>query len=274
MNAIRSEWRKIRTLKSFWIVALFCLFSTVGANALFAGYTIGRQLGEFGDPQMTSPFWGTTALGLSFTQMALTIFAVLTITNEYTFQTINTSLLTVPNRKVFFASKAVVLGVYTALVVGITLLVSFCINYAIAPEYHRQKDFVHEIVDSVVHGFVTPVLGQILVCLIFYAISFLLRNSAASIAAYIAIFTVIPTIVTVATIGFRNAVFSRIVSLLPDHLFAGFLVIPNTGEIRYIQISETEKILELNWWQNGVGLSIWALLFIIIGYIVFQKRDA
>lgn len=286
MRAIKSEWIKLTSVKSFWIVALFSILTSVGISFLMVAVRNPNfedlSIEDAFDPtNSTPPFWIHQATGQSFVQIALSVFAILAITNEYSSQTISTSLLVTPKRNVLFASKGLVVALYAASVTALSLLISFTASWSVGGALHSHSNLFEEMKDNFGHGFLSMIAGQVLVCLFFYSVGFIMRNSAATIVAYVVIFNFLGGVLKIVGAYLMLPVFSRVVSLLPDNAFVRLTSLHNSvcdysGGVcgtGVIQTGNGESIPDLTWYQGGITLLIWTALAITAGMIVFKRRD-
>jgi ABC-2 type transport system permease protein len=113
LDVIRSEWLKLRSVRStFWSLAVVVV-AMVGFGALICW----AQVATIAD--QPEPIDGTESAlaGLLFAQLAMVVLGVMAITAEFTTGGIRSTLLAVPRRGRLVVAKALVVGV-TALVVG------------------------------------------------------------------------------------------------------------------------------------------------------------
>jgi ABC-2 type transport system permease protein len=114
MSVLRSEWTKLRSVRSTWIAAASAVASGVALSVLGASDLLG------GSPSDLGAGWDPTAeslKGFLFAQLIIGMLGALSITAEYATGMIGTSLVFVPARSRLLAAKAVV-------VAGIALVVS------------------------------------------------------------------------------------------------------------------------------------------------------
>jgi hypothetical protein len=105
---LRAEAIKLRTLCSAMACLGVLLVLGVGLGAI-SGWSVQRAIRQ-GSPQL-SPGFDPEAAGLAvlgYSQFALIVFGVLTISHEYTSGMIRQSLLAVPRRGAFYAAKVLV----------------------------------------------------------------------------------------------------------------------------------------------------------------------
>ncbi|MEU1802450.1 ABC transporter permease subunit [Streptomyces sp. NPDC019937] len=116
-DALRSEWMKIRTLRSTAYSLLVTIGLGVGLGLLFSAAGAARY--DAGTAADRAAFDPTAASVKSYilAQLPLGQLGVLTVTSEYATGMIRTSLTSVPRRTRLLAAKAAVFAV-VALVVG------------------------------------------------------------------------------------------------------------------------------------------------------------
>jgi ABC-2 type transport system permease protein len=113
-NVLRSEFHKLRTVRStYWTLAAV-VASNVGAAALLAAFVSGRL--SAGDAAKVDPIQLTLG-GMHLAQIAIGSLGVLVVTGEYSTGLIRATLAAVPQRRLVLAAKAFVLA-GVALVVG------------------------------------------------------------------------------------------------------------------------------------------------------------
>ncbi|WP_316526253.1 ABC transporter permease subunit [Kitasatospora brasiliensis] len=128
---LRSEWTKIRSVRStLWTLALtFVVTVTVGA--LLALVT-NNNFTEFRGSTQT-PFDATSTVfsGIELGELAIIVFGVLAIGNEYSSGMIRLTLAAVPQRATLLTGKAVVLGALALAVALVTAFVTFFVGQAL-----------------------------------------------------------------------------------------------------------------------------------------------
>ena len=92
-RAVRSEWIKLRTLRSTWVTAVITLVMTTGIGALATVITSKPEY--FG-----SGSWKMAILGAPFGQIVVAVLGALVITGEYSSGQIRSSLAAVPRHTV------------------------------------------------------------------------------------------------------------------------------------------------------------------------------
>ena len=188
VRVLRSEWVKFRSLRStLWTMGLSVVLM-IGLGAMFSAISVNSAEGM--DPGNTAI--STSLTGTFFAQLAVGVLGALLITGEYTTGMIRASLAVVPKRLPVLWAKLAVL----AAVVFATMLVSSLVAFELGQAILSSKDLGTSLSDPVA---VRSVFGAALylsaAAVTAAGIGALLRNTAASITTYVAIFFLIPTLV-------------------------------------------------------------------------------
>jgi ABC-2 type transport system permease protein len=190
LGAVRSEFTKIRSVRSTWWTLLAMFVVCVGLGALFSWGQTQRLGAISGDPtflaqrehEIRSSAVAISLFGLLIGQLVITVLGALTITSEYSTGMIRTSLATMPRRGTWFAAKGVVFGL-VALVTGlITSFTAFFLGQLILSGWHVNVTLAdHNVLRQVIGG------GLFLaVCgLLSFGIGAMLRHSAGAISSAI-----------------------------------------------------------------------------------------
>ncbi len=120
-NVARSEWTKLRSVRSTLWTSLIAVLSTVAVGALVCA----RWVAEFHAGQQSRHGFDaavTSLTGIYLAQVAVGALGVMSITSEYSTGVIRASLSAVPQRRVMLAVKG---GVFAAAVLAGGELISF-----------------------------------------------------------------------------------------------------------------------------------------------------
>ena len=127
LSVIRSEWIKLRSLRSTWysllatvviIVGLGTLFSALRAHRFNQGAGPNTGIGDF-DPTLIS------LRGVFLAQLAVGVLGVLVITGEYSTGMIRSSVAAVPDREPVLIAKALVFAVTVFIIAEVSAFVAF-----------------------------------------------------------------------------------------------------------------------------------------------------
>ena len=204
IDTARSEFTKIRSVRSTYWTLLSLVVACVGIGALFSwGQTervlrIKAKAGDFAGigqsgvnhliAQIHAQAASNSLFGLLIGQLVIIVLGALTITSEYSTGMIRTSLTAMPRRGTVFAAKGVVFGT-VALVVGlITSFLAFFTGQLILSTQHVNTTLGH-------HDVLRTVIGGglfLAVCgLLSFGIGAMLRHTAGVIAAGIGLMFVL-----------------------------------------------------------------------------------
>ncbi|MFF2652830.1 ABC transporter permease [Streptomyces sp. NPDC058045] len=129
-NVLRSEWTKIRSVSStVWTLSL-AVVVTVALGMLISALT-RNDFGSMstGDKLAFDPTYVSFA-GMSLGQLAMIVFGVLVVSNEYSSGMIRSSLAAVPRRGTFLSSKIAVATLLAFLVGLVTSFAAFFLGQA------------------------------------------------------------------------------------------------------------------------------------------------
>jgi ABC-type transport system involved in multi-copper enzyme maturation permease subunit len=180
-----SEWTKFRSLRSTQYTLLLAVALLIGLGALLCAVAVSQARGL--DTGATAV--STSLTGTFFAQLSIGVLGVLIISGEYSTGMIRASLAVVPTRlPVLWAKLAVCAGAVFA-----TMLASSFIAFGIGQAVLSSKHLNASLTDP---GALRAIIGSALyltvAALTALALGALLRNTAAAISTFVAVFFVIP----------------------------------------------------------------------------------
>ena len=197
LDVVRSEWTKLRSVRSTYWSAIAAVVIAVGIGALVC---LGSSTGNSTAPSDPA---GTSLAGMFLAQVAFAIVGVLAMSAEYSTGMIRTTFSAVPQRGYVLAGKAVVLGVSAFLLATATAFVSFFIGQSILSR--RSYD-----IGLGAPGVLRVVIGAGLytgvLVLLSMALAAILRNTAGTITAVIGLLFVLPIIIAFLPDRWQNDV--------------------------------------------------------------------
>jgi ABC-type transport system involved in multi-copper enzyme maturation permease subunit len=255
-GALRSEWTKIRSVRStVWTLAAAIVIavgiSTLGNWGQAGHTTLSAQQLAAKDLVQRSMF------GIMLGQLVMVVFGALAITGEYATGMIRTSLSAQPRRTPVFFAKLLVVAA-TAFVVG--EIISFA-SFLIGTHFWAAKG-VHLSLST--HGALQAVIGGGLyldgAALLAFGIGAAMRHTAGTITTGVFLLFVVTIIVNFMPDSWQ----SDIDKYLPA----------NAGE----QVWATQHTADVGtafgaWSGFGVYM-IYAALALLIGLWVFKRKDA
>ncbi len=192
LDVVKSEWTKLRSVRSSYWTLLGAFVATVGLSALICG-VYASQYGHLSlveklhfDPTATS------LGGVSLAQFAIGVLGVLVITGEYSTGAIRSTFASVPQRPLVLAAKATVFA-GVALVVGLACtVVAFFTGQAILSSQGISASISGA---GVLRAVVGAGVYLALLGLFALGIGTLIRRSAGAISTLFGIILVLPILV-------------------------------------------------------------------------------
>ena len=254
---VKSEWTKIRSLRSSVAALVLLVVLTVGFTALFVGLTVVQwdkvdavqKLAYRLDP--TRVILGA---GFQLSQLAVCVLGVLIIANEYSSGTIRASLLAVPRRTPMLIAKAVVFAVLVFVVTEIAAFASFAVG---APILHSKipvsisdAGVLRAIIGAGLYGAVLGVFS--------IAIGAIVRHPAGSITGIIAFVLVLAPLTQLipGTVG--------------DHIHA---YLPTVAGQLMVAARQGPDDLMTPWQGFGV-FCLWTAALMLVANALLRRRDA
>ena len=258
-RAVGSEWIKIRSLRSTWITSAIAIVTSV---LIGAGLTIGMgKIAEYADTARYSLIAGTT-LG----QIVVAVLAALVITGEYSSGQIRSSLAAVPHRGRLLWAKALVISFVAFLLGSLSTLLSWAISAPFLGEHAGSLTDAHYL------GFFWGSgLAYAGIALMTLGLGFLLRSTAGSLTVVTVLLFVIEIPLSLMAMKWEWA--AKIIGLLP-----GKVAVAVTDPFQLTQTWGSQadggaaSFLEHS--HAVLVFAAWALIPMLIGWIVFSRRDA
>jgi ABC-2 type transport system permease protein len=199
-----SEWTKLHSLRSTRWSLFAAVILTIGLPLLFATI-VGSHWAHMNAHERADRHPLDVALaGVNLSQLAIAVLGVLVITGEYSTGMIRASFTAVPKRLPVLWAK---LGVFAAVTFALMLpsvLIAFWGSQAILEQHHiLQISFTHPGVPRAVVG---GAVYLVLIGVFALAIGAIVRNTAGGIAAFAAIFFVIPPLLNILPTSWNNAI--------------------------------------------------------------------
>lgn len=255
---VRSEWIKLRSLRStFWSYAIVILMS-VGMAALSSG-TGFRSDGPIPAEQQVQMVAQSTMFGIYFGQLVIAVLGVLVISGEYSTGMIRSTLTAVPKRLPALWAKAVVLFT-TTLVVG---LVSTFGAILVALPILAGKGITASLTDP--HVFLPALYGALYLALLSVfalGIGAMLRNSAGGIAAVLGILLLLSTLWSLIPGDWARDAMQYLFSNAGSNFFTAGGMGGGMGDG------------QLEVWQSLLVVLAWIAASLVGAALLLKRRDA
>lgn len=262
-HLVRSEWIKLRSIRStFWCYAILVLV-TIGMAAL-----VGANTNSGGDQMPTDIANGTlvnvNTVGVLLSSLVVGVLGVLIITGEYGTGQVRSTFTADPRRTGVILAKAVVLAVTTFVVsavatwIGVLISLPLLAGNGVEPEIGNPSVFL-------------PILGSsvylTLLALLAYGIGLLVRSSAGGIAITLGILLVLPVVLSLMA-GLMNLEWPvNIMKFLPDQAGSQLFAYSYDGQ------EASQDDIVLNGW-GGFGVLLGEVLVVgALALTVARRRD-
>ncbi len=244
-DLLRSEWAKLRSVRStYWSLAV-AVVAMVGYGAINTASHTGPQPATF-DPVLTS------LSGVLVAQLAIAILGVLVITSEYSTGMIRSTFAAAPQRHLVIAAKAGAFGAIAFTDGTVASVIAFLVGQAILGA--RGVSLTSPGAARAIVG-VGLYLGLLAVLAI--ALGTIVRRTAGAIAALVGLILVLPALLLTLPASVQDTV----VKFLPG----------NAGQAIFTTTRDSSTL------PPWAGLAIFALYVAAaaaISMVVVRRRDA
>jgi ABC-2 type transport system permease protein len=259
-GALRSEFTKIRSVRSTYWTLLIMIVATVGFGAISSYTTTKSQQGPYFDPAS----WSLG--GVWLTQLLIGAVGTLVITSEYSTGMIRTSLTALPRRSLLMAAKAAVFAAVAFVTGLVSSFASFFIGQAIMSSHHTSTTLSHPgVLRAVIGGALFLTVSGMLAL----GIGLLIRHTAGALTATVAVLFLLPLLGNLLPHTWQNHVNRWLptaagaqiwTSVHPPHSNSASPI--GTGGLMFSP------------WTGFAVFSGYAAIAIAAGMILFRYRDA
>jgi ABC-2 type transport system permease protein len=259
-GALRSEFTKIRSVRSTRWTLLAMIVLTVGLGAIA---TYGQTKSH------RAPYFDPTAWSLGgvwLTELLIGLIGTLVITSEYSTGMIRTSLTALPQRGLLLAAKAVALAVVAFVAGLIGSFASFFVGQAIMSSHHLSTTLGHV-------GVLRAVIGAALYLtvggLLAFGIGLLIRHTAAALVTAVAVLFFLPIVGNLLPHGLQN----HVDKWLPTAAGAQIWTVNHAPHLNSASPIGASGPMFSAW--TGFALFCgYAAIVVAAGLILFRRRDA
>jgi ABC-2 type transport system permease protein len=191
-RVIRSEWTKLRTLRSTWITLGAAALLTVGLSGAFGhGYHGAIQAGEV--QPSTAEGLDVAFLALDLYALVIGVFGILQMSGEHGSGMIRASLAAVPRRRPLLGAKALVLAAVTGVLSLLVCLASFLVSQSFAGSHGAalgDPGVARAVLGAAAYPVAMGLLGL--------GLGAVLRHTATAITVFVAALLVVPALLEAA----------------------------------------------------------------------------
>ena len=277
-EAIRSEWAKLRSVRSTWISLAIIVVAGLGFAALFSALIANNWKDSSPlDRAQFDPVRISQA-GSFISQIVVGVLGALVVTSEYANGSIRTTFAALPRRSTVVAAKALVAGAVLFIVTEITAFASFFVSQAVLlASGGKQLPAGATLVTQIKAG-VIPVLSitasgvpmallrtglyLTLMGVLAVGLGFLLRSTTATISLYVVFLLVIPILIQLLPSSIRGP----IQPYLPSNLGVAMETIGSKQ-------TDFAGVL-LDAWPATAVIVAYAAVILAAGAALLNRRDA
>ncbi|QEU91770.1 ABC transporter permease [Streptomyces kanamyceticus] len=252
-QVLKSEWTKIRSVSStVWTLGL-AVVVTIALGMLISILSKNDYDKLDARDKLTFDPTYTSFAGMSLGQLALIVFGVLVVSNEYSTGMIRTSLAAVPQRGTFLFSKVLVATLLSFAVGLVTSFLTFFVGQAMLGT-HRAQIGDPGVLRAVIGG----AIYMTLIAVFSMGVAVMLRSPMLSLGILMPFFFLISSI-----LGNVSAT-KKIGRFLPDQAGSKIMQVktPFDDDTPYGP------------WGGLAIMVVWVVAALLGGYVLLKKRDA
>ena len=256
LGALRSEWTKIRSVRSTYWTLLSLLVVSIGLGAAICAASASHLNAHPRDKVGFDATQTSVAIFFFLGQLIITVLGAMVITSEYSTGMIRTSLTVQPRRGLLYVAKGLVFAAVALVVSFFTAFVAFFVGQSLLSSAHVQATLSQP---RVVQAIIGSALVVTMAALFAYGLGGIIRHTAGAITSAIGLLFVVPIIVNFLPDNWRQDIVRWLPTGAGDVLTSTVLPLPQHHFSPWVQFSVT---------------AAWVLAALIAGGILFRKRDA
>ncbi|KAB7791022.1 ABC transporter permease, partial [Bifidobacterium leontopitheci] len=274
-GAMRGELVKALSLTSTYVLLIINALLMPAGTAITAWAIVALHTHDStgstidAGPLAGSLLWQSVGASVSLCMIVAGIFGVMAVTSEYATSSIQSSLTANPRRVMFLNAKAMV----TMLLAFASSLAGLLMSWGVAAMAFAGPG-IRPLGDDEGALPVVALLGgaAVLALTAVMALGFgaLFRSTVGGVLTVIGLLTIIPSILSMATLaGERMAWVRSVVACMPGNAASQFMSGPSDG----LAASAADGVFTPNWWQSGLILLAWAVVVYAAGVLVARRAD-
>ena len=262
---LRSEWIKLRSLRSTFWCAIIIVVLSLGLASLLAA-TLRSDPMPSGAALMPFAVQSVT-LSSGFTSLVAAVLGALVITGEFGTGMIRSTFTAAPRRVPALVAKAVVVTIVVFVIAAISAVVAGMLAVAI----FGARGLSVDLSDG---GYWLALLGDAgylaLIALLSFAIGALIRNSAGGIATALGLILVLPTVANLFAVLAKATWAQNVSAFLPSDAGSGMMtyLAPDRPAV---PVPAGQIVLEP--WQGLLVLLAWIVVLGAAAIVVIRRRD-
>jgi hypothetical protein len=254
---LQSEWTKLRSLRSTWIIVSLAIGLSIGFSALFALVT-GLTFDSLSDGVRVEfdPLLSTQS-GWLFGMVLLIVLGVTSVTSEYSSRMMRTTFIVTPRRNRVFAARAAVVGLLGVAITTIVIPGMFLVSQPIFSHYGLEMASVTDS-DAARFLIIGGIVQGLFHTLIPFSIAWLLRGAASAITVSLAVSMLPWMLLPLVPRWVQENVFRYFPDLAKDSL----LGVSKAGDATYLGDA-----------ASTVVIAVWLIGLLVAAAVVLHRRD-
>ncbi|HYA44186.1 MAG TPA: hypothetical protein VED59_01160 [Acidimicrobiales bacterium] len=250
---IRSEWTKMRTLRSTPITVAVAALLVIGLSALIS-FAVAQNHAKAGAEALAHPMHIIQS-GWELGLLAFMVLGVMVISNEYSSGLISSTFMATPKRARVLAAKVVVFTLVIFLVAEIMSFANFFASHAVIAAYPFPNPWItdNDVLRSVIGWGIVAALGGLLGL----SAGTLLRHTAGAIASCVGFIFILPGVLSALPNSWSNPI---------EEYW------PTNAGVRVTELTQGAHTLTA-WWGAG-DLAAFVIVVLAAAGILLVKRDA
>ena len=257
VGTLRSEFTKIRSVRSTWWTLLVLLAVSIGIGAAISAGTAASWSHTSQADRATFDATQASIAGLLFLgQLVIVVLGAIVLTSEYSTGMIRTSLTAMPRRVTIYAAKVTVFAAVALVVTMMAAFVAFFLGQTLLASTHESATLSQP---NVLRAIIGTALYVTLCGLFAFAAGAIMRHTAAAITSVIGLLFVIPILANLLP----SSWFQDLERWLPDA----------AGRAISATVGGQDQHLFSPWSQFAV-FAVYTAILLVVGAVLFRKRDA
>ncbi len=198
VRLVRSEWLKVTTVRTYWVLLLAAVVVTVGLGAVFASFGADGAATSDSGPGPAGPDFSdpvTSSLGaVNLAYLLVGVLGVLVAGGEYATGTIRSTLVAAPRRLQVLAAKVTVFTAVTLVTMTVATVAAFLVGqtfYGDDALSFSDDGVVRAVVGAAVYVTGVGVLG--------IGLGMVMRGTAAAIGTLLGALLILPVLTSLVT---------------------------------------------------------------------------
>jgi len=192
-DVLTSEWIKLRSVRSTYLVLLFAAAAAVGIGYLVTQADATHWARMTAAARAAFDPVDDTFAGLGLAQLAFGALGVLAISSEYASGLIRTTFAAVPRRRAVIAAKAAVVGVVTLLAGELIAFATFFTGQWALSAQHLNVTLAHP---GALRGVLAAGFYLAVTAWVGIGLGAVIRHTAGAVTAMVGVVFLLPTIIT------------------------------------------------------------------------------